>query len=103
MPELLRITYVRSAIGCSYRQKKVIRALGLRRLNYSRVLPDTPEIRGMINKVIHLLEVEPEKEPMEMSVAPEAVTSEEQKQETTLPENDREKSKTDVTEEVADE
>ncbi len=59
MPDYLRITYVSSAVGRSYRQKRVIKALGLRRLHYSRVIVDSPSSRGMINKVKHLLKVEP--------------------------------------------
>jgi large subunit ribosomal protein L30 len=54
----LRITWVKSAIGYSKRQKGTIRALGLRRLGDVVEQHDTPEIRGMINKVSHLVEVE---------------------------------------------
>ena len=58
MTDYLRITYRRSAIGRNYHQKRTIKALGLRRLHQSRMVQDTPSIRGMINKVRHLLEVE---------------------------------------------
>lgn len=54
----LRITWVKSAIGYSKRQRQTIRALGLRKLNQTVERPDTPDIRGMVNSVIHLLEVE---------------------------------------------
>lgn len=54
----LRITYVKSAIGYSQKQKATIRALGLRRLGDTVELLDTPPIRGMIDKVSHLVVVE---------------------------------------------
>ncbi len=54
----LRITWVKSAIGYSKRQKQTIRALGFRRLHQTVERPDTPDIRGMINSVSHLVEVE---------------------------------------------
>jgi len=54
----LRITWVKSSIGYPERQKGTIRALGLRRLGHSVEHNDTPVIRGMINKVSHLVDVE---------------------------------------------
>jgi large subunit ribosomal protein L30 len=54
----LRITLVRSAIGYRKDQKATVRALGLRKLNASVVLEDSPTVRGMLNKISHLLEVE---------------------------------------------
>jgi large subunit ribosomal protein L30 len=54
----LRITQVRSAIGRKEIQKRTLEALGIRKLNHSVVHPDRPEIRGMINRVSHLVEVE---------------------------------------------
>lgn len=54
----LRITYTKSSIGNTERQKKTIRALGLRKLNQSVEHEDTPVIRGMIEKVRHLVNVE---------------------------------------------
>jgi len=54
----LRLTYVKSSIGYSQRQKGTIRALGLRRLGDTVVQADTPVIRGMVNKVGHMLSVE---------------------------------------------
>lgn len=58
MAEKLKITQVRSAIGRQKKQKLTIRALGIRRLHHTVVHNDTPQIRGMISKVKHLLEVE---------------------------------------------
>jgi large subunit ribosomal protein L30 len=54
----LRITYVKSAIGYNKGQKATIKALGLRKLNQSVEHDDTAVIRGMINKVGHLVAVE---------------------------------------------
>ncbi|MDY7040188.1 MAG: 50S ribosomal protein L30 [Chloroflexota bacterium] len=54
----LHITYVKSSIGYSARQKATIRALGLRRLGDTVEKDDTPTIRGMVHKVQHLLAVE---------------------------------------------
>ena len=54
----VRITVVRSPIGYSEKQKRTIRALGLRRLGDSVRQEDTPVIRGMIFKVSHLVRVE---------------------------------------------
>jgi large subunit ribosomal protein L30 len=54
----LRITWVRSSIGYSLDQKATVRALGLRRLGHSVVQPDNPSVRGMVQKVAHLVQVE---------------------------------------------
>jgi len=53
----LKITLVRSLIGKPDSQRAVLKGLGLTKINMSVVLKDTPEIRGMINKVTHLLKV----------------------------------------------
>ena len=53
----LSITQRRSAIGRSRKQQDTIRALGIRRLQQTVVHDDTPQIRGMIAKVTHLVEV----------------------------------------------
>ena len=58
MPNKLRVTWVKSSIGYSRRQKGTIRALGLRRLGDVVEQADTPVIRGMVDKVGHLLQVE---------------------------------------------
>ncbi|GAB4537471.1 MAG: 50S ribosomal protein L30 [Thermodesulfovibrionia bacterium] len=55
---MIRITLKRSLIGRPERQRRIIKALGLRRLNHSVLHRDTPSIRGMINKVPHMLKVE---------------------------------------------
>ncbi len=60
MAERLRVTYVRSAIGHARAQKATVRALGLRRLQQTVVHADTPQVRGMIFKVRHLVSVEEE-------------------------------------------
>jgi len=54
----LRITWVKSSIGYSRRQKGTVRALGLRNLGDVVEQDDTPVIRGMIDKVNHLVQVE---------------------------------------------
>jgi len=53
----LKITLKKSAIGFDKKQKLVVAGLGLRRLNHTVELPDTPSTRGMIHKVRHLVEV----------------------------------------------
>ncbi len=55
---MLKITLVKSTIGSTPYQKKVVEALGLRKLHQSVELPDTPQTRGAANKVSHLLKVE---------------------------------------------
>jgi len=54
----LQVTYVRSAIGQPVRQKGTIRALGLKRLGDVVQHDDTPVVRGMVDKVQHLVQVE---------------------------------------------
>lgn len=56
----IRITYVKSAIGRTKDQKETIRALGFRRLNQTVERPDNPSVRGMVNKVHHLVRIEGE-------------------------------------------
>ena len=55
----LRVTQVRSYLGSKPKHRGTMRALGLRGVGRSRVLPDRPEIRGMLSRVPHLVEVEP--------------------------------------------
>jgi large subunit ribosomal protein L30 len=57
--KMIRVTLVRSPIGRQLVQRRTVRALGLKRLNHSVVHRDTPEIKGMIDRVIHLVKVEP--------------------------------------------
>ena len=54
----LNITWVKSGIGYSEDQKRTLKALGFRRLNQSVSHNDSASIRGMINKVRHLVKVE---------------------------------------------
>jgi large subunit ribosomal protein L30 len=54
----LSVTQVKSSIGYELDQKKTLKALGLRRMNQSVVHDDSAVIRGMINKVRHLVTVE---------------------------------------------
>ena len=54
----LRITWKKSAIGYAQRQKRTIRALGLKRLHHTVEHADTPTIRGMADRVRHLVTVE---------------------------------------------
>ena len=54
----LRITLVRSPLGYSQKHKDTVRALGLRRLRQSVEQADTPQLRGMLAKVAHLVKVE---------------------------------------------
>jgi len=56
----LRITWVKSGIGYAKTQKRTLKALGLSRLNQSVIHDDSLSIRGMINKVRHLIKVEEE-------------------------------------------
>jgi large subunit ribosomal protein L30 len=55
----LKVTQVKSGIGRSTKQNKTLQGLGLRGPHKSKVLADTPAIRGMIRKVHHLVVVEP--------------------------------------------
>ena len=54
----LKITWVKGFIGRPGSQRRIIRSLGLRRLHHSVVHADTPTIRGMINKVSHMLTIQ---------------------------------------------
>lgn len=58
MPKKLQVKLVKSPIGYTKRQKATVQSLGLGRLNSTVVHDDTPPIRGMIQKIIHLVEVE---------------------------------------------
>lgn len=58
MSASVKVTLVKSIIGTKQSHRDTVRGLGLRRINHSRVLQDTPEVRGMINKVSYLLKVE---------------------------------------------
>jgi large subunit ribosomal protein L30 len=53
----IKIQYYRSAIGFDVNQKLIVKGLGFRRLHHIREIEDTPSIRGMVNKVPHLLRI----------------------------------------------
>jgi len=59
---MLKIKKVKSEIGRPEKQRKVLKGMGLTKLNKTVTLADTPQVRGMINKVIHLVSVEESKE-----------------------------------------
>ncbi len=54
----ITVTQVRSSIGSKPKHRGTLRALGLGRIGKTNTLPDRPEIRGMIHKVAHLINVE---------------------------------------------
>jgi len=58
MDKVLKITQLKSTIDRPFKQKRTIKALGLRRLHHTVEKKDTPQIRGMINTVKHLIKVE---------------------------------------------
>jgi len=55
---VLRITLVRSPLGNTLRHKATVRSLGLRRMHQTVELVDTPQLRGMVAKVAHMITVE---------------------------------------------
>jgi large subunit ribosomal protein L30 len=67
--EGLSVTQVRSAIGTKPKHRGTLRALGLGRIGRTNVLPDRPEIRGMIARVPHLVEVRAVDRPSEATPA----------------------------------
>ena len=58
MAKMIKITLTKSTIGASPKQKKVVEALGLRKMHHSVELADTPQTRGAVAKVSHLVTVE---------------------------------------------
>ena len=54
----VKLTQTKSTIDRPERQKRIIQALGLRKINHSVIHNNTPEIQGMITKVLHLITVE---------------------------------------------
>ena len=54
----IKVTQLRSSIGCKPNQRATLRALGLKRINDTVVQEDRPEIRGMVQTVTHLVSVE---------------------------------------------
>ena len=67
MPETIRITYKKSAIGYSQRQKDTIRSLGFHRLGQTVEVPDNGAMRGMIRHVLHLVRIEEAQEGQAIS------------------------------------
>jgi large subunit ribosomal protein L30 len=57
-PKMLRVKLVRSMIGYQRDQRDTVRSLGIHRMQQTVEVPDNPVMRGMINKIIHLLSVE---------------------------------------------
>ncbi len=58
MSAQMKVTLERSLIGTTQPQRRTVRALGLRKRGSSHVLPDRPEIHGMLKQVAHLVKVE---------------------------------------------
>ena len=54
----IKITWKKSCIGFPSKQERIIESLGLKRLHHSVIHQDSPTIMGMVNKVIHLVQVE---------------------------------------------
>jgi large subunit ribosomal protein L30 len=54
----IKVTLVRSPIGFQPKHRETVRGLGLKRMNQSVVLEDTPSVRGMVNKIEYMVRVE---------------------------------------------
>ena len=54
----IKVTLVKSPIGCKKAHRATVRGLGLRRINHTIEIVDTPEVRGMINTVFYLVRAE---------------------------------------------
>jgi large subunit ribosomal protein L30 len=67
----IRIKWVRSGIGFTHHQKTIVRSLGLKRLNQTVVRPDTPQVRGIVAAVRHLLVIVPETPALAWAAVPE--------------------------------
>ncbi len=57
MSKTITVTLKKSVISCTDKQKACVKGLGLRKTGTSKTLENTPAVRGMIKKVIHLLEI----------------------------------------------
>lgn len=53
----IKVTQIRSGIGFTEKQRATLKGLGLRKMHQTRELEDTPAVRGMINKIPHLVKV----------------------------------------------
>ena len=62
MAKMMKIKMIKSEIGRPEKQRKILRGLGLNKLNSCVTLVDTPQTRGMVNKIIHLVSVVESKE-----------------------------------------
>jgi large subunit ribosomal protein L30 len=69
--KMIRIKWVKSGIGFTHHQKTIVGSLGLNKLNHTVVRPDTPQIRGIVAAVPHLLEIVPEPTPPSWASIPE--------------------------------
>ena len=58
MAKMIKVTLTKSLIGASEKQRRIVEALGLRKMQHSVELPDTPQTRGAAAKVSHLVTVE---------------------------------------------
>ena len=58
MSEKIKVTQIKSGIGYSRKKRENLKGLGLKRMHQTVELPDSPEIRGMIKKVNHLVKFE---------------------------------------------
>jgi large subunit ribosomal protein L30 len=56
--EQINVTLVRSPIGAQPKHRECVRGLGLKRINHTVTLEDTPSIRGMVNKIYYMVRVE---------------------------------------------
>lgn len=54
----IKVTQIKSGIGYPQKQRDTLKGLGLKKLNQSRILDDTPAIRGMAKKICHLVSME---------------------------------------------
>ena len=60
--QTIRVRQFKSGIGYAKEQKATLRGLGFRRMNQVVELEDTPSIRGMVNKITHLVRIEAEEQ-----------------------------------------
>ena len=58
MADKIKVTLIKSSIGNRKNQKEKLKGLGLKKINSSRILENTPSVRGMIQKVQHLVRIE---------------------------------------------
>lgn len=66
--DTIKVTYIRSVVGYPQDQHNTVRSLGFTRLNQTREVPNTPDVRGMVYKVRHLVQVEGEDEFTGLSI-----------------------------------